>query len=643
MKINAWEQRKYFMIVSIIILVLYVPITNAYSPPPSTSLSYEAMTESPHSWAIIKAIDLLAKDGYSYKAQMAKKYLLPMVEGVMFIDEWGAPDYDGSAILHYYVPDRPDLNYGFGSAFAAYSNPTSKYGKHPFYGYENAADYSQNRYDAAKRAYLSQWGSNTQDNMAGWVVDSWNGQDDPIDGKWANSAADIDAQTTFGKGQTPQTALWDLFNNNTDYIEIFPQYSEPFLSKIFVPTKKVLDNEPCWFDYYYDDDEAECIEAYFGSDGHGSMVYASWTDDGGRPMILYLPANSKENAFFLLGEALHLIQDNTIPVHTIEGSWETFQIHNDIEDFAAIPLKEKTYLFSWDAIPGEDTDKLKIFLNANFGTRYLTANVDNASIVKIDDGKTIKLSYGKNFIYLKLNNEKNNVKLKFDDGRSDEFLAKIENGRLNIYQIIIWNGYIIEENLPALNKETFTALYQWPPPKGEYSGINPAADFKERWYCEDSSHEYVRKAAEISHKYIPFIRSINTEPDGDGNWPVMGGFTTLELDMSIKANAGLINDFFNDIGILEGKTYDGCGGGLTSPTIPFFIVGDVEVPAGKTLSVDPGVTVRFDTDKRINAKGILKVDGSKNTIKFVSKADNTKGIKISSKFFLKNGGKLKLS
>jgi hypothetical protein len=44
---------------------------------------------SPHSWVIPKAIELLRTDGFQSEADLADKYLLPMLEGVTFNDVWG--------------------------------------------------------------------------------------------------------------------------------------------------------------------------------------------------------------------------------------------------------------------------------------------------------------------------------------------------------------------------------------------------------------------------------------------------------------------------------------------------------------------------------------------------------------------------
>ena len=89
----------------------------------------------------------------------------------------------------------------------------------------------------------------------------------------------------------------------------------------------------------------------------------------------------------------------------------------------------KLYLFSWENVPGNDSERLIEFLMHNFNIEWAKA----AKINKNDDGKTISITNNTNSLSLTLNNEKNNVNLEIDDGRTDKFIVKTENGELNIY------------------------------------------------------------------------------------------------------------------------------------------------------------------------------------------------------------------
>jgi len=86
-------------------------------------------------------------------------------------------------------------------------------------------------------------------------------------------------------------------------------------------------------------------------------------------------------------------------------------------------------LFSWEDIK-DDNKRLKEFLNK----RFVIDCVKNSKIEKFDDDKTIRLTFENNIIHLKLNDDKTKVSLKIDDNRIDEFIVKLENGKLNIYQ-----------------------------------------------------------------------------------------------------------------------------------------------------------------------------------------------------------------
>lgn len=85
----------------------------------------------------------------------------------------------------------------------------------------------------------------------------------------------------------------------------------------------------------------------------------------------------------------------------------------------------------WDEIPGNDSNLLLEFIIQKFGVNWART----AKIEKTDDAKTIKLSTETNFLSFVLNKEKTKAILTIDDGRTDEFFAKIVNGKINIYKI----------------------------------------------------------------------------------------------------------------------------------------------------------------------------------------------------------------
>ncbi len=100
--------------------------------------------------------------------------------------------------------------------------------------------------------------------------------------------------------------------------------------------------------------------------------------------------------------------------------------------FAFLEWIKPEYLFNWKEIPGKDSGRLIDLLKQNYSIDW----VKTAIIEKIDNDKTIKVSAGKNYISLSLNNEKTKVNLEIDDGRTDEFIANTIIGKLKIYKPI---------------------------------------------------------------------------------------------------------------------------------------------------------------------------------------------------------------
>lgn len=92
------------------------------------------------------------------------------------------------------------------------------------------------------------------------------------------------------------------------------------------------------------------------------------------------------------------------------------------------PVNGEKYLFSWEEISVNDSDRLKGFLRHKFSIDW----IKTAIIEKIDKDNTIKISTGKKFLLLKLNNEKTRLYIEMD-GRTDELIAKTENDKINIY------------------------------------------------------------------------------------------------------------------------------------------------------------------------------------------------------------------
>lgn len=81
---------------------------------------------------------------------------------------------------------------------------------------------------------------------------------------------------------------------------------------------------------------------------------------------------------------------------------------------------EGLYLYRWNKIEVGDTWKLIKFLNQNYNIDW----VKTSKIKKSNGEQTIELFTEKNYLSLKLNNDKTKVNLNIDDGRTDEFIVK---------------------------------------------------------------------------------------------------------------------------------------------------------------------------------------------------------------------------
>ncbi len=113
------------------------------------------------------------------------------------------------------------------------------------------------------------------------------------------------------------------------------------------------------------------------------------------------------------------------------------------------PYKKQEYLFSWDEIPGNDIIRLLEFLTQKYSTDLIKTGV---KFEKIDNDMTIRITTGKNILLLKLNDDKSNVNIEIDDGKTDAFIAKKENNKLNIYKSK-WHMMSYIKECPFCGKE----------------------------------------------------------------------------------------------------------------------------------------------------------------------------------------------
>jgi hypothetical protein len=88
--------------------------------------------------------------------------------------------------------------------------------------------------------------------------------------------------------------------------------------------------------------------------------------------------------------------------------------------------------------------------------------------------------------------------------------------------------------------------------------------------------------------------------------------------------------------------WDGHGGPLTESDSPYLLAGTHDVPAGRSLTARGGATVLFKKGTMIVVEGALTVDGSDETIEFLSAMDQVVGMRIASQIVVRNGGEIKI-
>lgn len=95
-------------------------------------------------------------------------------------------------------------------------------------------------------------------------------------------------------------------------------------------------------------------------------------------------------------------------------------------------MAETMYLFNWENVPGKDDGKLIQFLEQKYGVDWVrSAKIEKSS------GNEIKISTEKNVLLLTLNNENTKVTLSINNIKTDEFVVKVENKKVNVYEDIV--------------------------------------------------------------------------------------------------------------------------------------------------------------------------------------------------------------
>lgn len=166
----------------------------------------------------------------------------------------------------------------------------------------------------------------------------------------------------------------------------------------------------------------------------------------------------------------------------------------ELEDIEKLPQ----FMFCWENNLENDNERFLEFLQKNFGIDW----IKTAKTEKIDDGKTLRIFTEKNFISLKLNNDKTKLIVKIDDSRTYEFKIEAENGKLNIY--------ISQNSIRKVGGGRKRAIDIHPEIKDELSKLiepvtrgDPVLPLM--WTCKslrNLSSELENKGYKVSHKTI---------------------------------------------------------------------------------------------------------------------------------------------
>jgi hypothetical protein len=123
-------------------------------------------------------------------------------------------------------------------------------------------------------------------------------------------------------------------------------------------------------------------------------------------------------------------KEDWIPLYVIIiGLIISFILVIRFEPIIPFSRKEK-YLLNWDSVPGNDDEKFKKSLRDYFDIGW----AENAEIIKLEDGKTIRIFKDEYSAEIIIDEKKEKASLKISDGRTLDLKIKKENGKLNIYK-----------------------------------------------------------------------------------------------------------------------------------------------------------------------------------------------------------------
>lgn len=246
-----------------------------------------------------------------------------------------------------------------------------------------------------------------------------------------NDAVFIDNQKNLSLEHDKEETVNDLKNKYCEYLlQTLKSNSDGFrewlFSGVHTPEdveKWALKNNSCGY---------ELLKKYMKEADLLICNYNHFLDEGIRGNVLGWMNKDLKDIIAIFDEA-----------HNIESAARKHSSTTLTEQTVMQALDEiktnKHPLFSWD-----DDIKLIEFLKQNFDLKLVVI-----SSPKTDNGMTINLSDGNTFVWLRLDDEKTEVRLKIGEMKY-KFIAKEEDGRINVYN---------EDTLPSQDVEIFLRVF----------------------------------------------------------------------------------------------------------------------------------------------------------------------------------------
>lgn len=314
-------------------------------------------------------------------------------------------------------------------------------------------------------------------------------------------------------------------------------------------------------------------------------------------------------------------------IYKVNPDFISFLIESSTEDWTKFQMdclkdiinhfgKSLGYLFCWDEIPGEDSGRLIEFLGQNFNVDW----VKTAKIEKTDDNKSINVSLEKNYLSLRLNNEK--VTLTIDNGKTDEFSVKIENGKPNIYdkgssrmEIVSFPSQKTtqEEISKAIFKKLFTMIHK---KQEEMANVQITIDVTAAPKTMTYILTFLAMALSTKDSHIKILYTPKAFESIPCYYAPMGSDFSKECELSLAKYRSMEKDdkggdtLFVELPIADFEIFS-----ESSPRTPYLLSVFMHIPGSKSNPKKSSVLLEEITasDKELLEKYASKAEKSEDT------------------------------